>query len=197
MLTPYPDGKKPLDFVDMLNVHYYSGRVAPEIATVDSNADRSGSGQGANTFEDGLRRLVAWRDKNKPGLPIWMSETGYDSAGPSGTDEQTQAAQLPRVIMMALAAGVEKVFVYRESGSTPSLFAASGVMRDDGSLKPAWFTYATLIRALDGVKTGALRLPDPDPNVRLYAWTRGTETILSAWAVDGTATLNCRWAAAR
>lgn len=192
MLLPYADGKKPLDFVDILNVHYYSGRVAPEIATMDANADRSGAGKGANTFEDALRRLIAWRDKNKPGLPIWMSETGYDSAGPSGTDEQTQAAQLPRVIMMALAAGVEKVIVYRESGSTPSLFAASGVMRDDGSLKPSWFTYATMIRALDGVKGGGRRLPYPDPNVRLYAWTRGTETILSAWAIDGKATLSLK-----
>lgn len=189
MLTPYADGRKPLDFMDVLNVHYYSGRVAPEIATIDSNADRSGSGRGADTFEDALRRLVAWRDKNKPGLPIWMSETGYDSAGPSGTDERTQAAQLPRVIMMALAAGIEKVFVYRESGSTPSLFAASGVMDNGGGLKPSWFTYATLIRQLDGVKTGALRLPYPDPNVRLYAWTRGAETVLSAWTVDGTGAL--------
>ena len=189
MLVPYADGKKPLDFMDVLNVHYYSGRVAPEIATNDSNANRSGTGVQARTFEDDLHRLIAWRDKNKPGLPIWMSETGYDSAGPSGTDEQTQAAQLPRVIMMALAAGVEKVIVYRESGSAPSLFAASGVMDDGGGLKPAWFTYATLIRELDGVKTGAVRLPVSNPNVRLYAWTRGAETILAAWAVDGTATL--------
>lgn len=192
LLLPYADGKKPLDFVDVLNVHYYSGRVAPEIATVDSNADRTGNGKQARTFEDDLHRLVAWRDKNKPGLPIWMSETGYDSAGPSGTDERTQAAQLPRVVMMALAAGVEKVIVYRDTGSTPSLFAASGVLRDDESLKPSWFTYATLIRELDGVQTGAIRLPYPDPHVRLYAWTRGTETILSAWTIEGAANLDLK-----
>nr|MDQ2732116.1 discoidin domain-containing protein [Armatimonadota bacterium] len=190
LLIPYEDGKKPLDFIDVLNVHFYSGRTPPELSTVDSNADRSGNSKGVRTYEDDLHRLVAWRDKYKPNMPIWMSETGYDSAGPSGTDERTQAAQLPRVIMMALAAGVEKVFVYRESGSAPSLFAASGVMRDDGSLKPAWFTYATLIRELDRVKTGAIRLPYPDPNVRLYSWTRGTEKILTAWTVEGAGNLN-------
>ncbi len=189
LLTPYADGKKPLDFVDTLNVHYYSGQIAPEIATVNSNTDRSGNTEGVRTYGDDLRRLIAWRDKNKPGMPIWMSETGYNSAGPTGVNEQYQAAYLPRAIMLALAAGIDKVFVYRESGSTPSLFAASGVMRDDGSLKPAWFTYATLIREMDGIKTGAMRLPYPDPNVRLYAWTRGTETFLSAWAIDGTAEL--------
>ncbi|HEX8237919.1 MAG TPA: hypothetical protein VF600_18410 [Abditibacteriaceae bacterium] len=190
LLAPYDDGKKPLDFVDVLNVHYYSGRIAPEIATNDPNADRSGNAQGARTFEDDLRRLIAWRDKNKPGTPIWMTETGYDSAGPFGTDEQTQAARLPRVIMMALAAGIEKVIVYREMGSTPSMHAASGVLRNDETLKPSWFTYATLIRQLNGIKTGAQRLPYPDANIRLYAWTRGTETILSAWAVEGAANLS-------
>ena len=190
LLIPYADGKKPLDFVDVLNVHFYSGRIAPESSTNDPNADRSGNVNGERTYEEDLHRLTAWRDKNKPGLPIWMTETGYDSAGPFGTDEQTQAARLPRVVMMALAAGIEKVFVYRESGSTPSMHAASGVVRNDGTLKPSWFTYATLIRELDGVETGALRLPYPNPNVRLYAWKRGTGTILTAWTIEGKANLN-------
>ena len=192
LLAPYADGKKPLDFVDILNVHYYSGRAAPEIATNDPNADRSGRTEGARTFEDDLRRLTNWRDTHKPQTPIWMTETGYDSAGPFGTDERTQAARLPRVVMMALASGIEKVIVYRESGSTASMHAASGVLRNDDTLKPSWFTYATLIRELDGAQTGALRLPYPDPNVRLYAWTRGGETILSAWAIEGKANLSLK-----
>lgn len=192
LLIPYADKKKPLDFVDILNVHFYSGRIAPESSTTDPNADRSGNVTGMRTYEQDLQRLVSWRDKNKPGMPIWMTETGYDSAGPFGTNEHTQAARLPRVIMLALAAGIEKVIVYRESGSTPSMHAASGVLRDDGTLKPSWFTYATMIRELDGVETGALRLPYPDPNVRLYAWTRGTETILSAWTMEGKGNLNLK-----
>ena len=185
----YADGKKPLDFVDVLNVHHYTGRVAPEIATVDTNVDRSGgSAEGKRTYEDDLRRLVAWRDKHKPGMPIWLTETGYDTGGPWGVSEQWQAARLPRVVMLALANGIDKAFVYRESGSTPSLHAASGLFRDDGTTKPSWFTYATLIRELDGVKPGR-RLPHPDPNVRLYTWTRGKETILTAWTIDGAANL--------
>jgi len=185
----YVDGKRPLDFVDVLNVHYYSGRTAPEVATVDTNVDRSGGTEGKRTYEDDLRRLVAWRDQHKPGLPIWLTETGYDTGGPWGVSEQWQAARLPRVQMLALANGIGKTFVYREAGSTPSLHASSGLFRDDGSVKPSWFTFATLIRELDGVKPG-LRLPHPNPNVRLYSWTRGKETILTAWTVDGTADLN-------
>jgi hypothetical protein len=179
----YADGKRPLDFVDILNVHYYSGQTAPEIATVDTNVDRSGSKEGARTYEMALRRLLNWRDKHKPGMPIWLTETGYDTAGPYGIPENLQAARLPRVIMLSLANGMEKVIVYRESGSTPGQHAASGVMREDGSLKPSWFSYATLIRELDGV-SGGQRLPHPDANVRLYAWKKGNETILSAWTVS-------------
>ncbi len=182
----YADGKRPLDFVDILNVHYYSGRIAPEIATDDFNARQSG----ATTVEEDLRRLLAWRDANKPGLPVWLSETGYDSAGPYGTDEYTQSARLPRMVMLALASGLDKVFVYRESGSTPSMHAAAGLLRDDGTYKPSWFTYATLIRELDGVRGGAVRLPYPDKNVRLYKWQAGEETILTAWVIEGTGKLN-------
>jgi hypothetical protein len=177
----YRDGKHPLDFTDILNVHFYSGRVPPELATDDFNANQSGDIKA----EDEFRRLVAWRDAHKPGMPIWLSETGYDSAGPYGTDERTQAARLPRVVMLALANGMDKVFVYRESGSTASMHAASGVLRDDGTFKPSFLTYATLIRELDGVQGRAVKLPYADKNVRLYAWQCGKETMLTAWTIEG------------
>ena len=186
LITPYPDGKRPLDFVDILNVHYYSARVAPEIAVVDANATRKDSPLKSETYEKSLHRLVSWRNHVKPTMPIWLTETGYDTAGPWGTDETTQAARLPRVIMTALAAGIDKVFVYRETGSSPSLFSAAGIMRNDGSLRPSWFTYATLIRQLDGVQRGASRLPTTNPNVRLYVWKRNKQTILTAWCIRGT-----------
>ncbi len=177
----YADGKHPLDFVDVLNVHFYSGRIAPEISTDDFNAHHTGD----MTAEQEFQRLVAWRDAHKPAMPIWLTETGYDSAGPFGTDERTQAARLPRVVMLALANGMDKVFVYRESGSTASMHAASGVLRDDGSYKPSFLTYATLIRELDGVRGGAVKLPQADKNVRLYLWKRGDAAILTAWTIEG------------
>lgn len=184
----YRDGKRPLDFVDVLNVHYYSGRQAPEVALDDHNANRDGSGGTGPTYEQELARLVAWRDRHKPGLPIWLTETGYDTGGPYGVSERLQAARLPRVIMLALAAGIDKVFVYREKGSTPSLHAASGLLRDDGSRKPSWQSYATLIRALDGATHGR-RVPHPDANVRVYVWARPGGAVLTAWAIDGNARL--------
>ena len=181
----YADGKHPLDFVDMLNVHYYSGLVPPEIATKDGNADTVGE----RTFVQELQELVQWRDKHKPSMPIWMTETGYDSAGPFGTNEWTQSARLPRVVMLCLANGMDKVFIYRESGSTPSKHAASGLLRNDKTIKPSWQTAGTMVRQLHGVRGGARRLPTPGANVYMLIWNEDKDPIVTVWTVDGEAKL--------
>ena len=181
----YADGKCPLDFADVINVHFYSGQEPPETCQTDGNANITST----TTFPENLRELTRWRDRYAPGKPIWMTETGYDSAGPFGTTEAIQAARLPRVVMLCLANGVEKVFVYRESGSTPSKHACSGILRDDFSRKPAWYTLGTAIRQLRGIQGGAKRLPHPEQKVWLMEWNGGGKPLLSAWTVDGTARL--------
>lgn len=187
----YPDGKTPLDFMDILNVHYYSGRQPPEIATKDSNVVRQGDEQSALTYPDDLRELISWRNHYAAGKPIWLTETGYDSSGDHGTNERLQAARLPRVTLLALAAGVDKVFIYREQGSTPSQHASAGLVRNDTSLKPSYFSVATMLRELAGMAQGpSPRLPDPDPNIWLYAWETPKGKVLAAWTVNGVGTLS-------
>lgn len=176
----YEDGKCPLDFADVLSVHYYSGRTPPETSTRDEN-NSTGSD---TTFVEQLKRLVEWQNRHKPGMPIWMTETGYDSAGPFGTNERIQAARLPRVVALCLANGLDKVFVYRESGSTPSKHAASGVLRNDMSRKPSWYTYAALIRQLEEATPGN-RLPHPSSDVWLQTWERNGAKMLMAYCIDG------------
>ncbi len=185
----YSDGKTPVDFADILNVHYYSGRADPEVATLDPNVKRGDAlpRPGDRTFEDDLKALVEWWRRVKPGnKPVWLTETGYDVGGPIGLDERAQAAKLPRVTMMALAAGIDKVFIYRESGSTPSMHAGAGFIRNDGTLRPSWFSYATLVRELDGVKTGTVprvRFPGND-KIWGYLWERNGEKVFSVWSLE-------------
>ena len=181
----YSDGKCPLDFIEVINVHFYSGQEPPETCMTDGNANVTSS----STFPENLRELAAWRDRYAPRMPIWMTETGYDSAGSFGTTEAIQAARLPRVVMLCLANGVEKVFVYRESGSTPTMHACSGVLRNDFTRKPSWYTFGTLIRQFQGVKGGAGRLPHPDDNVWLMEWNQDGKPLLTAWTVDGSTRL--------
>ena len=176
----YADGRCPLDWVDVLSVHAYTGRTPPEWAREDANAAVTHD----VLLEEEFLRLAAWRDDHKPDLSLWLTETGYDSAGPFGTDERHQAAWLPRMLLVALAHGMDKVFVYREAGSRPSMHAASGLLRDDGSPKPAFLTYATLIRALRDVRGGAWRVPVSDTNVYVLLWTNTAPPFLTAWAIE-------------
>jgi cold shock CspA family protein len=177
----YADGKTPLDLVDIVNVHFYSGREEPEICGWDPNVDRNGPATRGATYPEQLEALVAWRDLHKPKAEIWLTEIGNDVGGPMGRSERHQAAKLPRGIMMALAAGIERVFIYREKGSDPSQHAGSGLLRNDGSVRPAWLTVATMIRQLQGFSGRALRLPHPDPKVWLFLWQDGTRRVISGW----------------
>lgn len=180
----YPDGKMPLDFMDVINVHFYSGKDDPETALTDPNAYRDGVRRtDVQPLEADLIDLADWRDEVRPGIPIWVTETGNDVGGPIGLTERHQAAKLPRGNLLSFANGVEKVFVYRETGSVPAQHAGSGLIRDDGSARAAFFTLATQIRQLDGVtETRVPRLPTGDPGVWAYRWKRPGGDVLTAWA---------------
>ncbi|WOO39727.1 hypothetical protein [Rubellicoccus peritrichatus] len=184
----YEDGLRPIDFLDVLSVHHYTGSVAPEIATVNTNVDRNGKTEGKLTFEGHLRELVDWRDQNRPEMEIWMTETGYDTGGRNEISVRLQAAWTPRNVLQILGTGIEKVMVYRESGSRPSLYAASGMLDDNARPRGSFLTYATLIRVMDGAH-GFMRLPHDDDNVRIYGAVKNGKPVLAAWAVEGEAAL--------
>lgn len=183
----YPDGKSPRDFTDILNVHYYTGRQDPEVATADPNVQREGVKPAASdTLEAQLIDLADWRDEYMPKAPIWLTETGYDVGGPIGRSERHQAAKLPRNLMIALANGIEKVFVYRETGSKAVQHGGAGVLRDDASVRPSFFTMATLIRQLDGIQeTRVPRLRLTDERAWAYRWRGGGKDVLAAWTYEG------------
>jgi hypothetical protein len=182
----YPDGKRPIDFTDVINVHFYSGVQDPELATKDPNVYRDGTAsEEIQTYEKDLIDLADWRDSLKPEAPIWLTETGYDVGGPIGRTERFQAAKLVRCLMIAFANGVEKVMVYRETGSTPAQHAGAGLLRDDKTLRPSYFTMATLIRAFEGVKdTRVPRLQVPGSSAWMYLWKRPDGDMLTAWTPE-------------
>ena len=86
--------------VDVVNVHFYSGRSEPETTGWDPNVARSGPSIGGTSYPEELESLVAWRDKLKPKAEVWLTETGNDVGGPIGLTERHQAAKLPRCIML-------------------------------------------------------------------------------------------------
>lgn len=179
----YADGKTPLDLVDIVNGHFYSGRQDPEVSGWDPNVDRNGPSDSGTTYPEQLADLVAWKNLHKPSAQVWITETGNDVGGPIGLGEREQAAKLPRVTMLALAAGIDKVFIYREAGSTPTRHAGAGLLRNDGSMRPSWVTVATMIRQLQGFNGPALRLPTTDNNTWMFLWQDDNRRILTAWTL--------------
>jgi hypothetical protein len=98
-----------------------------------------------------------------------------------GRSERHQAAKLPRCLLMALAAGVDKVFVYREKGSTPAQHAGAGLIRNDVTLRPSFLTTSILIRQLAGFDGKAVRLTSPDSHVWAYLWRQEDRALVAAW----------------
>jgi len=186
----YPDGKSALDFADILNVHRYTAREEPEWAAVDPKTNPHGiHSDEVVTFEKELIDLADWRDQFKPSVPIWVTEIGCDVDGPMGRTERIQAAKIPRSLMLCLANGVEKVFLYRDVGSivTWHNHLGTGLIREDNSIRPSYFAMATLIRQLDGVTDlRTLRLQTSNPKVWMYNWKRGDDHVLTAWVPEGT-----------
>ena len=180
----YADGKCPLDFTDILSVHYYSPLgdvgssygIEPEMATIYDISHHHEGLPYERTVEQDLRALVAWRDANKPHMPIWMTEATFAL----DMNDYMRACWLPRGVMTVLAAGVDKVQI-----SEPTWFTGPGATPGDEGLRPSWCTYATLIRQLEGVSGRALRVPCDDDNLRVYLWQRDGKPLLTAWAVKG------------
>jgi len=178
----YDDGQSPLDFVDVLSVHTYTGAVAPENARIDTNVDRGADAKEGLSHEEQLRRLDDWRDRYRPDMPIWLTETGYDSDGPRAVSERLQAAYNVRNTLLMLAHGIDKVLIFREKGSGNHLYAASGLMRNDLSYKPSWFAIATLLRQVDRAER-ITKLPHDNDDVYLVGWQVDGVWKLAAWSI--------------
>jgi hypothetical protein len=188
----YADGKSALDFVDIMNIHYYCGTRAPEQAGWNTNVHRSNEKSSEPDFADKVKRLARWRDTYKPGVPIWLTEMGWDTIGGRFVSEKQQAAYLTRASVIAVSAGIDKYFVYREADSGRTLYASCGFIREDKTWKPSAFIYAVMMRRLKGTKAvGEIGNPDPFVKVYFFQGSAG-RSFLVAWNSDDQGGLKSR-----
>ena len=88
------------------------------VLAVEGNAPLADGGvycmEGGRTFEEEMDALSAWRDQHKPGAPIWITETGYDTlpatsitpASVAGATMSERAARIaPPIAITAYEAG--------------------------------------------------------------------------------------------
>jgi hypothetical protein len=159
---------------DVINVHYYS----------------FGPGDGApapSPESDGvqakLAAVVAYRDQNLPGKPVWWTEFGYDTFAGSrlhapalGANSSfiVQGQWLVRDLLVALAAGVDRATLFElDDTCTPpsndcnTQFATCGLMAHPGSApKPSWYFLATFRARLASMVYGG-ELDSGEGDVRI------------------------------
>jgi hypothetical protein len=182
--------------VDVLNVHYYSfGAVSPE----------------ADQVQQKLAAVVAWRDAHLPGLPVWWTEFGYDTFAQSplhapalGANSAfvVQAQWLVRDELAALAAGIARATVFElDDTCTPpeaactTQFATCGLLRKDGSRKPAWYFLAAFRARLSTMTfTGEASSGASDVRVMRFADTVSTKGALVVWSPTSSANVHAGYA---
>ena len=180
----YSDGKHPLDFIDIMNIHYYCGKRSPEEAGSNTNINRSSKKSDEPAFEDRVKRLVRWRNTFKPKAPIWLTEMGWDTIGGRFVSEKQQASYLIRASVIGISAGIDKFFVYRETDSGRTLYASCGFIRQNKSWKPSAFTYTYMLRRLKQTKAiGEIKSRDPFIKTYLFKDNDG-KSFLVAWNCD-------------
>jgi hypothetical protein len=137
------------------------------------------------------------------GMPVWCTEFGYDSRGPSWqeavpyrnyTGEELQAMWLVRNYLMLFRAGVDQAFVFNginEPGAVNGgLYQNSGLLYGRGEPAPyspklAYHAVAALAKSLDGYTY--IGDASPGGNVMLMRFKKGNQTICYTWmrTVDG------------
>jgi hypothetical protein len=181
---------------DVINVHLYSfgpGGMPPAPA-VSPEADG---------VKDKLASVVAYRDKNLPGKPVWWTEFGYDTFDQSplhapaiggNSAEVVQAQWLVREFLAGAAAGIDRatLYVLRDDCHTTDVqchpetqFATCGLttIKGEWTPKPSWFFLATF-RARLGTMVFAGEQTSGNPSVSVYRFkdTQSAGGALVVWS---------------
>ncbi len=176
---------------DALNFHWFA----------KGQAGSGGKAPEAGGLMDVLQGMKQWRDRAAPRVPIWLTEFGWDTGSRGGghssplyAPEATAANYLIRAIMVALANGADRVFVftYRDNDSdSGELYSTAGLVEnstaregEDSRKKAGWYALATLQQLLGSMTLqGVVRQGDGEPAVYAYRWGEpgGQRQALVAW----------------
>ncbi|MBN1179937.1 MAG: hypothetical protein JXD18_12050 [Anaerolineae bacterium] len=201
ILAADPDAPDNAYYFDIMSVHLFGNSDDPYSVIVD--AIRPGMGLASDH--------PIWLAS--AGVPVWDDATvdpdpaRYDGAA----TEQEAAAYVIQSYANALAAGVGRYFLFRTNDDCPDPAQCEGyfgVMRDDGSLRPAYVAYQVATRMLtsptfttrtsgDNVtdvslwgtphgKVGVVWSTDPTTRTYAYTATMPTATLVDRWGVTQT-----------
>ncbi|MDZ7345783.1 MAG: hypothetical protein ONA69_03230 [candidate division KSB1 bacterium] len=191
---------------DVINFHHYCTTGSAARPPEDES----------HGLEKICRTFLNWRDRHTPGLPVWLTEFGWDTfqneQGKGSyvyAGEQAQANYLLRSIFLLMGYGIDKAFVFFDvdpDSRSIVQYASCGVMTDKArGLKPktSFYYLATLKNFLGDYSFDRVeqyrqgnpevyccRLKSPEPNRYAYVlWCRKPK----AKADDGTVIADYRF----
>ena len=151
--------------------------------------------------------LPQWLPRIGPlvaGGEVWITEHGFTTCDPQPESsalapfhvtEKEQGDYLVRQVLLELAYGIDRVFLYQlgPDGTGRGVEEQWGITRErpDGySAKVAYVQLANMVWEIAGAQPGAVEIPDP--NVRVVHFRRGGTDVVAVWAVRGTAPVRFR-----
>lgn len=140
-----------------------------------------------------IRELCAWRDRNMPGKPVWITEFGYDSttqpqaqdgdfAKWEGVTDLQQAQWIVRSLLVFSAMPVERAYIYFfNDEDKASLHASSGLTRHFKP-KPSYHAVSHLQLTLGEYRFQRIVTDDPG-KLRVQEYRNDGTPLQLVWAV--------------
>ncbi len=179
----------------VVNYHYYTGQSPPELAVSNMNV---GVDPELNryAFVDHLREIN--RLAKAHGKKAWFTELGWDVTYGPAVGIRNQARYLPRMYVLSLWAGTDKLFWFfdRDSGKK-RIFGSSGLFDIDGNMRPSGAAMAALSAHVSTAKVvGRVDLSSPDIWCVLME-KPGGGYVVPVWSVEGDHALPSEFGQAR
>ncbi|SEE61475.1 glycosyl hydrolase [Ruania alba] len=178
-----------LDYLDAVTVHPYGFPAAPETGYSHPSFDEAGIEARVEQLDELIRE-----HNDGEQVPIWFTEIGWGSyEAPRGVSESVQADYMVRTHVMALSAGVERMYWYslRNDRSIPAGPGANwGLVRNEGdplgsyAPKESFTAYTTMTRLLSGAESSGRQ--DAPEGVRDYLFEQADGTEIDVlWSPEG------------
>jgi alpha-galactosidase-like protein len=132
-----------------------------------------------------ITKLVQIRNNSAPGKEVWNTE---DTVPASPKTAEVAAANLPRMYISQIAAGVDKIYLFLQTGSNSSRHDVTSCLDENGHPFPTFVSYATMSHLIDGAVYAGQG--DFGENARGYLFARGQDFVLAANTVSGAREVN-------
>ncbi len=145
-----------------------------------------------------IKDIMAWRDKNAPGKPVWLTEFGWDACTKPppptgdfakwvGSTETQQAQWLVRAFLVFARIGLDRAYIFFfDDKDEPHVHGSSGITREYKP-KPSFHALAHLYKTLGDYRFERAII-EKEGEVYAYDFRKGDDAkdgVLVVWSPTG------------